>query len=39
MDIAHNVVALPLSIIVAPTVVGGLAMRFQRSVAPTAPRR
>ena len=31
MDIAHNVVALPLSIIVVPAVVGGLALRFQRA--------
>lgn len=31
MDIAHNVVALPLSIVVVPVVIGGLAMRFQRS--------
>lgn len=31
MDIAHNVVALPLSIVVVPVVVGGLALRFQRS--------
>lgn len=31
MDIAHNVVALPLSIIVVPAVVGGLALRFERS--------
>lgn len=31
MDIAHNVVALPLSIVVVPAVVGGLAVRFQHS--------
>lgn len=31
MDIAHNVVALPLSIVAVPAVVGGLALRFPRA--------